>query len=52
MLKIQDTEPSEYESKKSSSESYCSCSSNKFKSGPDISFGCYDQRRRARRVTS
>jgi len=42
MLKIQDTEPSEYESKKSSSESYCSCSSNKFKSGPDISFGCKD----------
>jgi hypothetical protein len=40
MLEIQDTEPSEYESKPSSSESYCSCSSTK--SGPDISSGCND----------
>jgi hypothetical protein len=40
MLEIQDIEPSEYESETSSSESYCSCSSNK--SGPDISFDCKD----------
>jgi hypothetical protein len=40
MLEIQDTEPSEYESETSLSESYCSCSSNK--SSPDISFGCKD----------
>jgi hypothetical protein len=42
MLEIQDNEPSDNESELSisSSESYCSCSSNK--SGPDISFGCND----------
>jgi hypothetical protein len=42
MLEIQDTEPSENESEtsSSSSENYCSYSSNK--SGPDISFGCKD----------
>jgi hypothetical protein len=42
MLEIQNTEPIDYESEPSSSESYCSCSSNKSKSGPDISFGCND----------
>jgi hypothetical protein len=43
MLEIKDTEPSDYESEVSSSgSSYCSCSSNKSKSGPDISFGCND----------
>jgi hypothetical protein len=43
MLEIKDTEPSDYESEVSSSEnSYCSCSSNKSESGPDISFGCND----------
>jgi len=42
MLEIQDTEPSEYESEPSSSKNYCSCSSNKSESGPDISFGCND----------
>jgi hypothetical protein len=43
MLEIQGTEPSDYESQISSSESsYCSCSSNKSNSGPDISFGCKD----------
>jgi len=42
MLEIQDTEPSEYESEPSSSKNYCSCSSNKSKSGPDINFGCND----------
>jgi hypothetical protein len=43
MLEIQDTEPSENESVISSSEnSYCSSSSDKSKSGPDISFSCND----------
>jgi hypothetical protein len=42
MLEIKNTEPSDYESKLSSSESYCSCSSDKSKSGPDLSFGCND----------
>jgi hypothetical protein len=36
------TRTSEYESDLSSSQSYCSCSSNKSKSGPDISFVCQD----------
>jgi len=40
ILEIQDTEPSENEFEPSSSESYCSCSSNQ--SGPNISFGCND----------
>jgi hypothetical protein len=43
MLEIKDTEPSDYESEVSSSESsYCSCSSDKSKYGPNISFGCND----------
>jgi hypothetical protein len=45
MLEIKDTESSENESElsiSSSDNSYCSCSSNKSKLGPDISFGCND----------
>jgi len=42
ILEIKDTEPSDDESEISSNKSYCSCSSDKFKSGPDISFGCND----------
>jgi hypothetical protein len=38
MLEIKDTEPSDYESEISLSESYCSCSSTK--SSLDISLGC------------
>lgn len=40
MLEIRNTEPSDYESEISLSESYCSCSSTK--SGSDISLGCND----------
>jgi hypothetical protein len=42
MLEIRDTKPSEYESEISSSERYCSCSSNKSKFGLEISFSCED----------